>query len=436
MPPAFQKPTIGQPSWGAAANAAFDNLNGRLTRVAYDVKEYGAVGDGVADDSVAILAAISAAQPVKGTVYFPPGIYRTSQTVPIYSDMDYVGAGVGATTIKLANSANVDLFKTDQYDSLIGGSTQGGPFRWSIRNMTMDGNGANQSAGRIGSIYGKNYHIDNVQFLNGKTGGIKSKWGGGGDNMEAQWSNFKIGNCIAGVSLDWEGPNDSVFTNAQIWMDSSITPAAGNRGVRLSGNAGGEMFTNVHVWGAFEVGWYLDIGSDGCLFYNCESEGCGTNVYLNSSSNMFHGKIFGSNGGNIYAVANGGPGEIGVKFGTSAVTAVNSNVVKAFMFNWVSGDKPLLFDNDAGNDVETVNRTGSATATVFGTPSFKSNLRVIDPTTPQFSQSSQGLGGNGAPNASLGVVGSFYHRWDGVAGTRLYHKTAVGTWTAITSANL
>lgn len=46
------------------------------------VKDFGAVGDGVADDTAAIQAAINAALP-RGTVFFPLGFYKVSNTITI-----------------------------------------------------------------------------------------------------------------------------------------------------------------------------------------------------------------------------------------------------------------------------------------------------------------------------------------------------------------
>lgn len=51
---------------------------GRLTARVFDVRDYGALGDGVALDSPAINATITAAAAAGGgTVYFPPGTYRS-----------------------------------------------------------------------------------------------------------------------------------------------------------------------------------------------------------------------------------------------------------------------------------------------------------------------------------------------------------------------
>lgn len=60
--------------------SSYDYWTGRYNTI--NVKDFGAVGDGVHDDTAAIQAAFDAmgSQPT-GTLYFPPGTYRTSKTL-------------------------------------------------------------------------------------------------------------------------------------------------------------------------------------------------------------------------------------------------------------------------------------------------------------------------------------------------------------------
>lgn len=66
----------------------------------YNVVDYGAKGDGVTDDLVAIQAALDAAGAGKGTVYMPPGVYLASNVLVVPSNVVLEGAGMGATIIR------------------------------------------------------------------------------------------------------------------------------------------------------------------------------------------------------------------------------------------------------------------------------------------------------------------------------------------------
>ena len=58
----------------------------------FNVKDYGAVGDGVADDTAAIQATINAANTAGGgTVYFPSGDYKTDSQITLESDIELRG---------------------------------------------------------------------------------------------------------------------------------------------------------------------------------------------------------------------------------------------------------------------------------------------------------------------------------------------------------
>ena len=58
----------------------------------FNVRAYGAVGDGSANDQPAITAAIAAC-PAGGTVYFPHGVYRVQSTVLVNKQVNIIGEG-------------------------------------------------------------------------------------------------------------------------------------------------------------------------------------------------------------------------------------------------------------------------------------------------------------------------------------------------------
>jgi hypothetical protein len=82
-------------------NAPIEDKNGQV----YNVKAYGATGNGTTDDTTTIQAAITAAIVTGGIVYFPPGTYKTTATLTVntstspYWPVYLVGAGVDATII-------------------------------------------------------------------------------------------------------------------------------------------------------------------------------------------------------------------------------------------------------------------------------------------------------------------------------------------------
>ena len=129
----------------------------------YNVLDYGAVGDGVTDDSAAVRAAFDACRAAGGgVVYFPASTYIVSPisnggsngATPgcafIGSNTTVLGDGAGASIIKLkANSSN-QCYIFHNY------TTTGGDVDITVRGLTVDGNAANQ-AGTTDAQYGMRF---------------------------------------------------------------------------------------------------------------------------------------------------------------------------------------------------------------------------------------------------------------------------------------
>lgn len=239
-------------------------IGGVLSVVNVKDATWGTRGDGTTDDTVAIQAAhdsVSAAG--GGILYFPPGTYIT-QGIIWDSKVKGIGSGYESTILKLkANTptsvgATGDVIVGRNFASLssstYGGSGAGtsvaGINSWGIRDLTIDGNAANQTSGQGGCgirVYGYGYAIDGIRVRNCKAGAFISDWGTGSpasnapDAMEAHIANSKFHECADGFVIN--GPHDSVISNCQSYGHTS-----GAIGFHVGPNALGTLITQCHPW--------------------------------------------------------------------------------------------------------------------------------------------------------------------------------------------
>jgi hypothetical protein len=333
----------------------------------FDVKSYGAVGDAVTDDTAAVQAAIAAAQPVRGTVYFPAGIYIVNATLTIYSNVWWVGEGPGASEIRLKNGANVDLVKTTQYDTYAGGSTQNGPDRWGIDRLRLNGNGANQTATSWTlKSYARCFTISNSEIINGRDGNFHSEWGTGGTEMESKIINVNVNGAINGPGIDWQGPHDSSFANVYVFKNGEASQAWD--GIKTSGNAGGEIFVNTHVWGAHLNGFNI---RKMATVTGCVAEGAKNyNVIIAYQRTMFDGHVYGRSDGSSGT-------EVGIAIGDATSGPITGYHVNAMLFNFNNAASiPVQFISDSGGTVLATVSRGSATVTIQGTVNPRTHLMI------------------------------------------------------------
>jgi hypothetical protein len=79
------------------------------TSIFYNVMDFGAVGDGVTDDTASFQAAHDAMTVLGGVVYAPAGTYAIAGTITFSKPMTFLGDGMGSTIIK-ATAGTGDIF--------------------------------------------------------------------------------------------------------------------------------------------------------------------------------------------------------------------------------------------------------------------------------------------------------------------------------------
>jgi hypothetical protein len=138
------KPTSEQVTFLAAGSGASQRTVLDKLRDVVSVKDFGAVGDGVADDTAAINAAIARAAATVGgaigaTVYFPPGTYLISSTITMPNRVGLVGDNNRGTIIKPHSSFAASYM----FNAVNGTSSMFGSY---LRDMYIDARGKNMTA--------------------------------------------------------------------------------------------------------------------------------------------------------------------------------------------------------------------------------------------------------------------------------------------------
>lgn len=189
-------------------------------RESVSVKDFGAVGDGVADDTVAIQAAINAVFAAGGgTVYFPSGTYLVSTIALAWGSAStsivFKGAGQNATTVQKTGGSTTSVFNISASSSdgsysefvdmkIVGAAncagftiTQIARSVWrNVRVMSCDV-GVENAGGLINTFYDCNFQSNAYGFRSRKNGGIYCnliEFFGGAARGNTQWA-FDLGDA-------------------------------------------------------------------------------------------------------------------------------------------------------------------------------------------------------------------------------------------------
>jgi hypothetical protein len=130
---------------------------GIVKQTVYNVRDYGAVGDSVTDDSTSFNAAIIAANTAGGgIVYVPPATYKIAHTVNVLSNVELQGAGY-STLLNLVSGTSNAIINCDTQAHVL------------IHNLRIDGSTTNLSLSNVFALFINNPNdvtVDGVWVLN------------------------------------------------------------------------------------------------------------------------------------------------------------------------------------------------------------------------------------------------------------------------------
>jgi parallel beta-helix repeat protein len=292
---------------------------------------YGAKGDGVSDDTVALQNAVNAAAAAKTAVYLPSGTYIVSAPISLPAGAGYsvIGSGWG-TTVKLKAASNCYVFAMTGADTRI-----------TMRDLTIDGDcleqGTTGSSGGVNGLGAVACRFDNIHFtacrddalyLGGQTGG-------------AFGHNNRIIGCLFDQSMNSLGPGRGIYFNSNdenqvLGCDFEFLGGAGGTGVETAvcilDRAGTQFIANCNFVGG------AGNNSKGIRLQDCSStkiSGCnfdgtaGDSIFIAASGNVVSGNTIFSPGevGTLTGQASGIHLEYGTKNNTVTGNSIASSTI-------------------------------------------------------------------------------------------------------------
>jgi hypothetical protein len=339
-------------------------MHGRVLDVYENVQAYGAIGDGVVNDTAAIQACIDACSAAGGgVVYLPPGTYKVSQGASLNLVCLQVKEGVilrgagNATVVKAAASLPSPVA------AVIGNGISENPQHIGLEHFKIDGNRDNQTqpiwGGRLtkhgGSPFELPYPPDSHAV-------------GSSGLFYVDRMNFS--NCLGG-GFHFTDTGVGMLTNCMAW----------NCGIGYSGLVDAEV---IGCTAGYIDSNGFEVTSGSCRLVGCKAYACGRTdatkygfsltgtgqevTACEVQESIANGFFIGGKS----AIVSGGVDQISgsaVVFGSTATTS--GNVVDLFYTDVGGMYKAIhLIDNTAGATYNRVtirknNNTGGPTGTIY-----------------------------------------------------------------------
>ncbi|HAJ89553.1 MAG TPA: hypothetical protein DCM27_00845 [Rhodospirillaceae bacterium] len=262
--------TMAQPNFTASGTGAVTRTSGDKLQEHVSVKDFGAVGNGIADDTLAFQRALAASK----YVFVPAGTYRVISTIALTSGQSLIGAGDAS---EIRTTLPITLIQ-------IGGSYN------HIANLKLfGGNVGLKFAGISGPCV--NNSIVDLSTWQAQTGILLD--GGTDTNRPVYWNNFArvlvAQPFVNGIHLKRSGagdtPNANRFTQCRVY---SLGATTSGHGVYVEEGSFNNSFTDfeANVNSTAQACVRCGFGSNKTIFVNLytESHGGVPNVRLDAGS--------------------------------------------------------------------------------------------------------------------------------------------------------
>lgn len=328
------------PGWSSSVISSINDTGGQV----FNVKAYGATGNGTTNDKASIDAAVNAAKSVRGTVYFPPGTYAVNapENFTALSGIQFLGPQSSGWNTKSAviNYTGSALSGTCPFEFE-------NDYGLTIRGLNFSSTNSVACIALFGSAGGESFHIDliddgflgqtatvttvanfgaeNLSFIgnhtdiiygsNGNRGVLISSNGGSGYGIASNFGDTFSPNSTTGYYF---GPNivfDGYGTGRALELDGTGEGIAFVRGSApfFQINETGTGATGIYVRGVVADATFSsprcesDAGSNTSYFIQASSatlenwyidglnqaSGCGIALYSASSSTLSGARISG-----------------------------------------------------------------------------------------------------------------------------------------------
>jgi hypothetical protein len=281
------------------------------------VKDFGATGDSVTDDSAAIQAAINSLDSNRGgTVFFPQGRYRiaTGLTVTVQGT-ELVGEGQPGVS-RSQGSGSSRIISDDGITAITAYTGGHGTVGFVFRQLHIVAASGSTTGSGIVIKNAENCVIQDVTCSDyiGGTGLLID--GLSGNAQYATLVNFSAGDCLTGLKTQGTGPNGLRMFGGY-FAGAGTTPRASSIAISLTTGDTSRLF-GVVVQG-YETGVYISSTAKGHELHGPRFEYCNICLRIGGSASYF--TLFGGSFTNSL-LNNTGAGNIGIQVNSGATNVV------------------------------------------------------------------------------------------------------------------